>query len=121
MSVAGFTPVRRQNGKGMVMADDEQEIIGKWSLSFKGQAGSWRWEYTFSDDHTVKWRDPLNDENGSGRWIKQGKLINISWKNSTTRESWNCPITPHDQKGWITASYGAGPFHAEKMLAPPTE
>ncbi|HVG39482.1 MAG TPA: hypothetical protein VM870_09345, partial [Pyrinomonadaceae bacterium] len=63
------------------MAGDEQEIVGRWNLSFRGRTGSWKWEYTFSADHTLKWRDPLNNMTGSGRWLKQGNLINISWNN----------------------------------------
>lgn len=97
------------------MASDEQEIVGGWNLSFRGRTGSWKWEYTFSSDHTLKWRDPLNNMTGTGRWLKQGNLINISWNNSTTKESWTCPINPRDQKGWIDASYGVGQFQAAKI------
>ena len=98
------------------MAIDEQEIVGKWNISFRGRTGSWKWEYTFSADGTVKWRDPLNNMTGSGRWLKQGKLINIAWNNSRTKESWYCPISPRDQKGWIDASYGVGAFSAQKVV-----
>jgi hypothetical protein len=50
------------------MSDDRVEVLGKWSVTFQ----KWTWEYVFSADGTVTWRDPLNNENGKGRWVKTG-------------------------------------------------
>lgn len=92
------------------MADDTQEIIGTWTVKFK----EWIWEYTFTPDGKVTWRDPLNNEKGSGRWAIMGKFINLSWAGSTTAESWTRPIKSTDQSGWYSASYGTGAFKANK-------
>ena len=97
------------------MADDRQEIVGKWIVRFQ----KWTWEYSFAGEGSVRWRDPFNNENGSDRWMKTGQLINLSWSGSTTKESWRCPIRPVDQTGWYSASYGTGPFIAEKVFAAP--
>jgi hypothetical protein len=99
------------------MALDEQEIVGEWNVSFQGPTRSWKWEYTFSADRTLNWRDPLNNLMGSGRWQKQGKDIIVSWDSSTTDEKWYCPIKPREQKGRINASYGEGEFQAQKIVA----
>ena len=96
------------------MADDREIICGKWSLKFK----NWTWEYLFTADGRVTWRDPLNGEKGTGRWAKHGNLINVTWFDSTTTESFRCPINPDDQSGWYNASYGVGPSKAKKMLEP---
>jgi hypothetical protein len=97
------------------MSDDRVEVLGKWSVKFQ----KWTWEYVFSADGTVTWRDPLNNENGKGRWAKTGNLINITWYGSTTKESWWCPITPPDVSGWYQSSYGVGPSRAKKTPDPP--
>jgi hypothetical protein len=89
---------------------DEEEILGTWTVTFR----QWRWEYKFAYNKTVHWRDPFNNESGSGRWYKVGNLINISWTDSTTKESWRCPINPGTQSGWIDASYGVGTFEANR-------
>jgi hypothetical protein len=94
------------------MSDNGADVVGKWTVSFK----SWVWEYTFSGDGTVTWRDPLNDQTGSGRWISTGKLINLFWIQSSTAESWRLPISPADQTGWVTASYGSGALKAQKVV-----
>ena len=38
------------------------------------QVKEWTREYTFTPDGKVTWRDPLNNENGSGRWAIRGNL-----------------------------------------------
>lgn len=99
------------------MGSDEQQLVGKWSLTFRGREGTWKWEYTFSADGSVKWRDPHNNMTGSGRWMKHGEIIYIIWSDSTTKERWYCPINPTDQKVLIDASYGIGQSSAQKMGA----
>src|SRR5262249_207826 len=89
---------------------DEEEILGTWTVKFR----QWTWEYKFADNKTVRWRDPSNNESGSGRWYQVGSLINISWTDSTTKESWYCPINPDTHSGWIDASYGVGTFEANR-------
>src|SRR6266545_937246 len=93
------------------MSDDRLEVLGKWSIKFKNRT----WEYVFSADGKVTWRDPLNNENGAGRWAKTGNLINIAWYGSTTKESWRCPIKPPDVDGWYASSYGVGPYRAKRV------
>jgi len=98
------------------MADDDRKlVVGIWSVRFK----NWTWEYNFSFDGRVTWRDPLNGMNGSGRWAKQGNYINITWYDSTTKESFRCPLKPADQIGWYDASYGVGQSKAKKLPDPP--
>lgn len=92
------------------MAGDLQDIVGTWTVKFK----RWTWEYTFTGDGEVTWRDPLNNMHGSGRWTLSPKSINLSWLTSPTKESWQRPITPNNQSGSISASYGTGPFQANK-------
>ena len=95
------------------MADDRTELIGNWKVKFR----SWTWEYAFSADGTVVWRDPLNNLKGAGRWAKSGNLVNFSWAGSSTKESWHCPVRPIDQTGWVSASYGSGALKAQKIVA----
>ncbi len=93
------------------MADDKDEIIGKWTVKVKG----WTWEYLFSPGGKVTWRDPLNNENGAGRWTMSSKLINISWSGSSTAESLTRPITPAKQSGWYSSSYYTGKYEMKKV------
>ena len=51
-----------------------QEIIGIRTVKFK----EWIWEFEITPDGKVTWRDPLNNQNGSGRWAIMGKFINLS-------------------------------------------
>jgi len=95
------------------MSNNEPGLIGKWAVQFQ----RFVWEYTFSEDGTVVWRDPLNNLTGSGRWTKINKLVNLFWIKSTTTESWHLPIRPEGQTGWVSASYGSGPLKAEKLPA----
>jgi len=99
------------------MADDAQEIVGTWTVKFM----QWTWEYVFTSDGRVTWRDPLNNEKGSGRWALMGKMINLSWTGSSTKETWNRPVQAADQSGWYAASYGTGLVKAKKtQSAQPT-
>lgn len=93
------------------MADDKVDILGRWRVRFR----QWTWEYVFTNDSVVRWKDPNNNENGIGRWALTAKTIYISWSKSTTTETWNRPVTRSDQSGYITASYGNGSFQAEKI------
>lgn len=93
------------------MAEDRIEILGRWRVSFN----KWKWEYLFTADGVVRWRDPLNQENGVGRWTLTGQTVYIAWTASTTKESWTRPVKPKGQSGWIDASYGVGSFSAEKV------
>lgn len=88
-----------------------KDIIGVWKVKFR----NWTWEYVFTDDKKVTWRDPLNQMTGKGRWSETAKLINILW-DSKTAESWNLPIDPTRQTGWYSASYGQGPLAAQKVV-----
>ena len=98
------------------MGDDQSEVVGKWRVQFR----KWVWEYTFGVDGSVSWRDPLNDQNGAGRWTKTGKLINLAWMRSSTVESWNPPGKQADKRtGWVSASYGSGPLTAQRVAASP--
>lgn len=88
-----------------------QDIVGTWTVKFR----NWTWEYIFTDDKKVTWRDPLNQMSGKGRWSETSKLINILWE-SKTAESWHLPINPVKQTGWYSASYGEGPLSAKKAV-----
>jgi len=94
----------------VLVADDAGELVGTWTVHFM----RWTWEYTFTADGKVTWRDPLNNESGSGRWALMGSIVNLTWTNSTEKETWNRPIRPGDQIGWCVASYGTGKIEAKK-------
>ncbi|BCF95166.1 hypothetical protein [Paraburkholderia largidicola] len=97
------------------MADDAQEIIGKWTVRIK----DWVWEYEFLPDGKVTWQDTRSSEKGVGRWSLLSKFINISWIDSSTKESWYRPITPLKQQGWYSSTYYTGKFEMQKVIAPP--
>jgi hypothetical protein len=67
---------------------DEQDILGLWEVKFR----QWTWQYRFSENKTVTWRDIYNGQTGSGQWVMTDQLINIRWRGSTTKESWYRPI-----------------------------
>lgn len=90
---------------------DEQEILGLWELKFR----QWTWQYRFSENKTVTWRDIYNGQTGSGQWVMTNQLINIRWHSSTTKESWYRQINPDKQEGWIDASYAVGKFQARRL------
>src|SRR3954469_3240760 len=91
---------------------DDREILGTWTVKFM----HWTWEYTFTPDARVTWRDPLNNEHGEGRWGLGPKVVWITWKDSATKESFNRPIMPTNQAGWYDATYGKGPSRAQKVV-----
>jgi hypothetical protein len=92
------------------------EIVGKWRVTAITGQDKWIWWYTFDSDGAVRWRDPLNDEAGQGKWSATGKSIAISWApQSTTKEYWYLPISPTFQTGESSASYGNGTIVAERV------
>ncbi len=95
------------------MEDDARELVGTWTVKFM----TWTWFYTFTADGGVTWRDPLNNENGKGRWSLAGSNVVLSWTGSSTRESWKRPVKPADQRGWCAASYGADEIRAKKVVS----
>jgi hypothetical protein len=96
------------------MAEDKIEILGTWRVSFQ----NWRWDYTFVADGSVRWRDPLNNDSGVGKWSLAPANVIIAWADSSTKESWGRPIRQSGQPGWIDASYGVGALSAEKSAGP---
>jgi hypothetical protein len=96
------------------MASGIQELVGMWTVRFM----QWTWEYTFTADGRVTWRDPWNNEHGSGRWALNGDDVNFSWFGSTTRETWHLrqPIETAGQSGDYVASYGKGEVKAQKTI-----
>ncbi len=98
------------------MADDSQEILGKWTVWVK----DWVWEYEFSPGGIVNWRDTRSNEKGAGRWSLSPQLINMSWVGSSTTESWRRPISPVNQEGWYNATYYVGKYKMQKVVARPS-
>ena len=92
------------------MAGDLDLLIGKWTVKVK----AWTWEYEFQRDGRVNWRDLNSFEKGSGNWASTSKLVNIWWKGSKTRESWQRPLTPSNDKTWYELSYFRGKYRIEK-------
>jgi hypothetical protein len=92
------------------MADDIKNLVGSWTVRFQ----QYEWIYTFTEYGTVQWRDPHNGRNGAGTWSMRGRAIFVDWKGSTTKETWNTPISPSQQGGTIDASYAKGAFSAHK-------
>jgi len=94
------------------MADDKQLLIGKWTVWVK----DWIWEYEFSSNGTVAWKDTRSLEKGSGNWSMSSKLVNLSWLNSTTRESWHRPLDILlNKKTFYSSTYFTGPYQIEKV------
>jgi hypothetical protein len=71
-------------------ASPDGSPVGTWNV----RVDQWRWIYTFSADGTVTWRDPLNNENGTGTWDFEVGKIAFKWFNSTSTESWSLPLKP---------------------------
>jgi hypothetical protein len=95
------------------MAADARVILGKWTVRLK----DWAWEYEFSLGGKVTWRDTRSSEKGVGRWAVSPKVINITWSNSTTTESWARPLTPARQMGWYRSTYYTGGYQPQKVGA----
>ena len=96
------------------MADDRKVLIGKWTVRVK----DWLWEYEFSENGAVTWRDTRSLEKGSGRWSMGPMSLYISWSNSPqTKESWQLPLsTASNKKAWYSAPYYTGPYQIEKRI-----
>jgi hypothetical protein len=96
------------------MADNRQQLLGKWIVKVKG----WVWEYEFFPDGKVTWRDTQSRESGWGRWSMSATLVNMSWSDSQTKESWQLPL-PSDgeptKRTWYASSYYTGPYAIEKQ------
>lgn len=92
------------------MAGDLDLLTGTWTVKVKG----WVWEYDFRSDGGVTWRDLGSMESGVGNWAATSKLVNIWWKGSTTRESWQRPLTNSNDHTWYEAPYYRGRYRIEK-------
>ncbi len=92
------------------MAGDLDLLIGTWTVRVKG----WVWEYDFRSDGGVTWRDLGSMESGVGNWAATSKLVNMWWKGSTTRESWQRPLTTGNDHTWYEAPYYRGKYRIEK-------
>ena len=73
----------------------DENPVGDWNVGMD----KWRWIYTFNADGSVKWRDPFNNESGTGTWRISAGFITFVWAGSTTVEKWNLPINPTGQTG----------------------
>lgn len=99
------------------MAGDLDLLIGTWTVRVKG----WVWEYDFRRDGGVTWRDLGSMESGVGNWAASSKLVNMWWKGSTTRESWQRPLTSGNDHTWYESSYYRGKYRIEKTgFTPPS-
>jgi hypothetical protein len=95
------------------MAGDLDLLPGKWTVRVKG----WTWEYEFSRDGRVTWRDLRSSEKGSGNWAATSKLVNMWWHGSATRESWQRPLTVSNDHTWYQSSYYQGKYRIEKSAS----
>src|ERR1700740_769263 len=94
------------------MADDRQVLMGKWTVWVK----DWIWEYEFAPNGAVTWRDTQSAAKGAGRWVMSSTLVNFSWSNSTTNESWQLPLIPARNKNtWYNSPYYTGAYEIEKL------
>jgi hypothetical protein len=94
------------------MGEDVAELIGKWTVRVK----NWVWEYEFSPGGKVTWQDTRSNERGEGRWALSSTLLNLSWSDSATKESWRRPLNPEDHTGWYNSEYYAGPYKVQKKV-----
>ena len=82
-------------------------------------ASSWVWEYEFSPNGTVTWRDPSSFEKGSGRWAMSPSLGEIFPEILfVTKESWqrSALIGGKNNKTYYSLPYFTGPYYVEKLL-----
>jgi hypothetical protein len=83
-------------------------IVGTWDVFYvQGNVLRYRYVYTCSEQHTVRWYD-FNDptENGGGTWSRAGDQISFNWKDSATSESWAVDAGGQKASGQVVASYG---------------
>lgn len=92
------------------MAGDLDLLIGTWTVRVKG----WTWQYDFRAGGSVSWRDMGSAEGGTGNWAATSKLVNMWWKGSSTRESWQRPLTNSNDHTWYESSYYRGKYRIEK-------
>lgn len=99
------------------MAGDLDLLIGTWTVRVK----AWVWEYDFRRDGGVTWRDLGSMESGVGNWAATSKLVNMWWKGSSTRESWQRPLSTSNDHTWYEAPYFRGKYRIEKTgFIPPS-
>ncbi|MBR3189336.1 hypothetical protein [Bosea sp. (in: a-proteobacteria)] len=92
------------------MAGDLDLLIGTWTVRVKG----WTWQYDFRAGGVVSWRDLGSAEHGTGNWAASSTLVNMWWKGSSTRESWQRPLTNSSDHTWYESSYYRGKYRIEK-------
>ncbi|WZO97730.1 papain-like cysteine protease family protein [Isosphaeraceae bacterium EP7] len=104
------------------MGGDLDVLIGKWIVKVRpiGRPDPWTWEYEFHPSGRVTWQDLKGAEKGVGTWASTSTLVNLSWNDSATRESWSRPLTPTPppNKTWYESSYYKGQYQVEKPLCP---
>jgi len=87
-----------------------------------GLGENWVWEYEFSPNGRVTWRDTRSLENGNGKWSLTPKLVNIAWFDSGTKESWQRPLNEmKNNRTWYSSSYYTGAYLVEKIQPKPFE
>jgi len=93
------------------MADDTKEILGTWSVRVQ----DWVWEYKFAPGGALTWRDTTSSEKGAGRWALTAKSINVTWPDSTTKESWSRPLNPTGNVCSYKSTYYTGNYEAKRL------
>lgn len=95
------------------MSDDRTLLVGKWTVWVK----NWVWEYEFFAGGRVTWRDTRSPEKGAGWWSMTSSLVNIWWSDSSTKESWQLPLSPlNNRRTWYTSPYYGGAYSIEKKI-----
>lgn len=89
----------------------EFDPIGRWRV----KVDRWVWEYTFAAKGAVSWIDPFNKMTGKGKWRVIGETITFAWDQSTTKETWNLPLDPRDQRGTCVMKGKTYEVHATRM------
>ncbi len=92
------------------MATDLDLLIGAWDVKVL----NWVWVYEFAPGGAVSWRDTRSAEKGLGNWTATAGLINLSWRESGTIESWTRPITAKGTRTYYKSSYFTGFYPVEK-------
>jgi hypothetical protein len=68
-----------------------------WNVICKNANKTYWWVYTFSENHTLTWKDENNGMHGSGTWRLEGGKLVIHWYPSKTVDTWDMPI---DTEAW---------------------